>query len=153
MCAYFPWKTEVKQATTWQRITAHTKGEAVNTSVHTGQTGAPGAGHPAGSYQSFVQAALQLEPCLRGSSWKLALVLLAPRQGQCRDARPALPRLCILSVAELLPALAHPGKLVMRRASLLLPGTRLAWLQGWVPHREPAEPLLLGCLQPAVEVG
>lgn len=55
-----------------------------------------GAGHPAGSQQCCAQPAwapwgqesccLQLEPCLHGSSWKMALVLLAPRQAQCRDA-------------------------------------------------------------------
>lgn len=94
ICACFFWKTEEKQALTWQRIAAHMEGEAVNRSVNTGQPVALGAGHPAGSQHCFAQAAwspwrqgsccLQLEPCLHGSSWKLALVLLAPRQAQCR---------------------------------------------------------------------
>jgi len=37
-----------------------------------------------------------------GASGDLALILLAPRQGQVREARPEPSRLCTLSVAKLL---------------------------------------------------
>lgn len=138
MCACFFWETEGKQALTWHRITAGTEGEAVNGSVNTGQTVALGAGHPAGSHHCFAQAAwgpwrqgsccLQLELCLHGSSWKLALVLLAPRQAQYKDAPSAL---------------AHPRTL-MRRTRFLLLGTHFVWLQGLNitpgPHSSPRVP-------------
>lgn len=137
ICACSFWKTEEEQALTRQRITAHTEGEAVNRSVNTGQTVALGAGRPAGSQQCSAQPAwapwrresccLQLEPCLRGGSWKLALVLLAP--SQCRDASFIPSVLSSFSTG--------PPKDISEKNKFPAPGYPLCVAAGLTPHQDP----------------
>lgn len=126
ICACFFWKTEEKQALTWQRIAAHMEGEAVNRSVNTGQPvvllapstalhrlpGVPGGRGP---------AACSLSPVFMGApgNWLLSS-WLPGRHSAGASFSPS-----VLSSFS-----AGPPRTLGTRTSFLFLGTHFVWPQG-----------------------